>query len=150
MGHTYTQLLYHIVYSTKERRPWLRAEIQQRLREYLGGAIRDEGGVAILVGGVEDHIHIFARLPQSKSLSDIVRNIKANSSGWIHREFPDLADFAWQRGFSAFTVSHSQGDRVKEYVAHQEDHHRRQSFQDELRELLSKHGIEYDEEYLWD
>jgi putative transposase len=150
MGHTYTQLLYHIVTSTKDRRPWLRAEIQQRLHEYLGGAIRDEGGVANLVGGVEDHIHIFARLPQHKSLSDIVRIIKANSSGWIHREFHDLRDFAWQRGFSAFTVSHSQSPRLTTYIANQEMHHRQQSFQDELLGLLRKHNIPYDEDPLWD
>jgi REP element-mobilizing transposase RayT len=150
MAHTYTQLLYHIVFSTKERRPWLRSELRARLHRYPGGAIRKEGGVAIVVGGVEDHIHIFVRLRQDKSLSDIVRNIKANSPGWLHRNFSDLKDFAWQRGYSAFTVSHSQGEKVKRYVANQEKHHRKQSLQDELREMLRRHGVEFEEEHLWD
>lgn len=147
---SYTQLLYHIVYSTKGRRPWLRAELREELHRYLGGAIRDEGGVAILVGGVEDHVHIFARLRQDKTVADVVRNIKANSSGWIHRKFADLRDFAWQRDYSAFTVSHSQSPQLRRYIANQEEHHRTMTYQDELLELLKRHDVKYKEEHLWD
>jgi REP element-mobilizing transposase RayT len=102
------------------------------------------------VGGVDDHVHIFALLRPDKALSDIVRNIKANSSGWLHREFKDLKHFAWQRGYSVFTVSHSQSPKVKNYVANQERHHRKLSYQDEVRGLLRKHGIKFQEEDLWD
>src|ERR1700719_2900957 len=97
---TYTQLYYHIVFSTKHRRPWLTSDLEAHLYPYLGGAIRDEGGSALIVNGVTDHLHILARLRQDRALSDIVRSIKANASGWIHWDFPQLADFAWQEGYA--------------------------------------------------
>jgi REP-associated tyrosine transposase len=147
MPHSYTQLLYHIVYSTKERRPWLK-DIGPRLHAYLGGAIRGEGGTALCIGGVEDHVHIFARLRQDKSISAVIGAIKANASGWIHREFPELADFEWQAGYAAFTVSKSQEPRLRRYIEAQEEHHRKQSFREELAAILRAHGIEYDEQYL--
>jgi putative transposase len=149
MPHSYTQLLYHIVYSTKNRHPWLTDPIRSRLHPYLGGAIRDESGTALCVGGVADHVHILARLRQDKAVSAVVGAIKANSSGWIHREFADLAAFEWQDGYAAFTVSKSQLGRVRIYIAGQEEHHRRQSFQEELIALLKAHEIEYDPRYLW-
>jgi len=149
MAHSYTQLLYHIVFSTKERRPWLDAALRPRLFKYLAGAIRDEGGHAIRIDGVADHIHILCRLRQDKAISDIVRGIKANSSKWIHEKFAAIAQFGWQNGYAAFSVSHSQAERVERYIARQESHHRRLSFQDEFVELLRRHGIEFDERYLW-
>jgi REP element-mobilizing transposase RayT len=149
MAHSYTNLLYHLVFSTKDRYPWLDPDIRPRVHEYLGGAIRSEGGVAYLVGGVLDHVHIFARLRQDKAVSDMLRDIKANSSGWIHKTFPNLRDFAWQAGYGAFTVSASQGDKVRRYIANQEEHHRKHSFQEEFVALLRAHGIEFDEKYVW-
>lgn len=148
MSHTYTQLLYHIVFATKDRRPWLAAEIRPRVHQYLGGAIRAEGGIAIIVGGVEDHLHILAQLRQDQSVADVLRNLKANSSGWIRETLAGMQDFAWQRGYSAFTVSHSQKERVRRYIEGQEEHHRRQTFQEELRALLERHSVEFDEKYL--
>jgi REP element-mobilizing transposase RayT len=150
MSHSYTQLLYHIVFSTKERRPWIEPELASRLHPYLGGAIRDEGGVALVINGVADHVHILGRLRQDRAVSDVLRAIKANSSGWAHREFPALSTFAWQEGFAAFTVSQSQSMRVKAYIANQEEHHRRRSFQNEFIALLKAHGIEFDERYVFD
>jgi len=149
MPHSYTQLLYHIVYSTKEHHPWLANSIRGRVHAYLGGGIRDEGGVALCIGGVEDHMHILARLQQDKAISAVIGAIKANSSGWIHREFSDLADFEWQTGYAAFTVSKSQEARVRAYIEGQEEHHRRKPFKEELLALLQAHEIEYDERYLW-
>jgi len=149
MPQSYTQLLYHIVFSTKERNPWLAEPLRSRLYAYLGGAIRDEGGTALAIGGVEDHIHILARLRQDKAVSAVIGAIKANSSGWIHREFPDLSAFAWQQGYAVFTVSKSQARHVKVYIAGQEEHHRKKSYQEELREFLQAHEIEFDERYLW-
>jgi REP element-mobilizing transposase RayT len=150
MGHSYTNLLYHIVFSTKERYPWLDAETTSRLYEYLGGAFRSEGGAGLSLNGCADHIHILAKLRQDKAVSNVVRSIKANSSGWIHREFPELRKFAWQIGYGAFTVSQSQVARVQRYIANQQVHHQRVSFKDEFRALLDAHEIEYDERYIWD
>jgi REP element-mobilizing transposase RayT len=107
VSHSYTNLLYHIVFSTKQREPWLDATIRPRVWEYLGGAIRGEGGVPLIVNGVADHVHILAKLRQDIAVSDVLRAIKANSSGWIHETFPHLAGFAWQVGYGAFSVSHS-------------------------------------------
>ena len=150
MGHSHTNLLYHIVFSTKERQPWLDTEISPRLYDYLGGAIRAEKGTSLGINGCADHVHLLARLRQDKAVSDVLRAIKANSSGWIHRTFPGSRDFAWQSGYGAFTVSQSQVDKVQRYIANQQTHHQRVSFKDEFIALLDAHGIEYDERYLWD
>jgi len=150
MGHSYTNLIYHIVFSTKERQSWLDTETSTKLYDYLGGAIRSEGGTSISINGCADHIHIFAKLRQDKAVSDVLRAIKANSSGWIHRTFPKLRGFAWQNGYGAFTVSQSQIAKVQRYIANQQKHHQRVSFKEEFIALLDAHGIEYDERYLWD
>ena len=147
---SYTNLLYHLVFSTKRREPWLNAELRPRLCEYLGGGIRAEKGIALAINSMPDHVHILAKLRQDKAVSDILRGIKANSSGWIHRTFPELKGFAWQEGYGAFTVSHSQVDRVREYIRDQEKHHQRSTFQEEFLRLLKAHGIEFDEKYLWE
>jgi len=149
MAHSYTNLLYHIVYSTKNRTPWLTEPIRSRVHAYIGGGIRDEGGAALSIGGVSDHVHILARLRQDKAISAVIGAIKANTTGWIHREFAQLADFEWQNGYAAFTVSKSQEGKVKQYIEGQEEHHREKRYQDELIELLDAHGIEYNLRYLW-
>jgi putative transposase len=150
MGHSYTNLLYHIVFSTKDRQPWLDTETSTRLYDYLGGAIRSEKGTSISINGCADHIHLLAKLRQDKAVSDVLRDIKANSSGWVHREFPKLKAFGWQSGYGAFTVSQSQVKTVKRYIANQQVHHRRRSFKEEFIALLEAHEIEYDAKYLWD
>jgi len=96
-------LLYHLVFSTKDREPWLQAELRPRLGEYLSGAIRREGGFCLLANGVSDHVHLLARLRRDKAVSEVLRSIKANSSGWIHDAFPKLRAFHWQDGYGAFT-----------------------------------------------
>jgi putative transposase len=148
--HSYTQLYYHIVFSTKNRERWLDRDLRERLFPFIGGGIRDEGGTALIINGVEDHVHILARLRADQAIADVLRNIKSISSGWIHTHFPSLAAFAWQVGYGAFTVSVSQIERVRLYIANQESHHRVQSFQDEFIALLRAHEIEFDERYLWD
>jgi putative transposase len=150
MPQSYTQLYYHLVFSTKSREPWLDATIRERLFPFIGGGIRDEGGAALIVNGVEDHVHILARLRQDKALSDVLRSLKADSSSWIHKEFPSHRSFAWQAGYGAFTVSASQTPVVRAYIANQQEHHRKMTFQEEFRALLRAHGIEFDEKYLWD
>jgi len=108
MSHSYHNLLYHILYSTHERRPWIDAEVEPRLHAYTGGVIRKPGGIALEIGGVNDHLHILARLRPDKAVSDVLRVIKAEVSGWVHATFPNMAGFAWQEGYTAFTVSESQ------------------------------------------
>ena len=150
MAHTYTNLLFHIVFSTKARVPLLDADLKPRLFAYMGGIIRELGGTALLINGPSDHVHILALLPAKLAISEVVRKVKANSSGWVHREFPDQWSFAWQTGFAAFTVSHSQKQSALDYIANQEEHHRTVSFKDELLAFLKKHEIAYDEKYLWE
>jgi len=150
MASTYTNLLYHIIFSTKERRPFINPKLCAELHPYIGGIIRDLKGEPIEIGGVEDHIHFLAKLPPTLALSDALREIKSNSSKWAG-ERPDLVrTFAWQSGYSAFTVSKSQAPTVRKYIRNQEQHHRRKSFKQELVSLLDKHEIEYDRRYLWD
>ena len=150
MPQSYTCLHYHLVFSTKNRVPAITPEIRPRLWEYLGGIVRGHGGVAIQVGGTEDHVHLLVTLRQQPALSEFMRELKAASSGWVHDTFPDVGDFWWQAGYGAFTVSHSGIDAVKAYIADQEEHHKTRSFKDEFLALLVKHEIEFDEEYLWD
>lgn len=148
MAQSYTNLLYHIVFSTKDRKPLITNDVRTRLYEYIGGTIRGLGCVMIAIGGIEDHVHVLAKLRPDKSVSDVLRDLKANSSGWMHDVFPELRDFSWQRGYGAFTVSASQVERVRQYIANQEEHHRKQDFRDEFIGLLIKNGIEFDERYL--
>ena len=148
MAQSYTNLIYHIVFSTKDRKPLIAAEVKPRLYEYIGGTIRGLGGVTLAIGGIEDHAHVLAKLRPDKSVSDVLRDLKANSSGWMHDVFPDLKDFSWQRGYGAFTVSASQVDKVRQYILNQEEHHRKQNFREEFIALLRKNGVEFDEKYL--
>lgn len=149
MANTYTSLHYHIVFSTKNRHPWIAPKIEERIWKYLGGIARENGMTADRVGGVEDHVHMVVGIPPKLALSKAVQLLKGGSSKWIHGTFPALAKFAWQDGFSAFTVSKSILPAVIRYVANQREHHRVRTFRDEYRTLLEKHGIEFDERYLW-
>ena len=150
MAHTYTDLLFHVIFSTKDRAPSLDAELKPRLFPYLGGIIRELGGTALLINGPSDHVHILVSLSAKTALSEIVGKVKANSSGWVHREFPEKQAFAWQTGYSAFSVSHSQKESVLDYIAKQEEHHRKMSFKEELITFLKKHEVEYDERYIFE
>lgn len=151
MSHTYTKLLYHVVYSTKERRPLVKRDWQENLYRYMTPMLTDMHGHLIRAGGVADHIHLLLRLPPVILVSKAVGVIKANTSKWINDEFyPQNRGFAWQEGYGAFSVSESRVPDVVTYIDGQEEHHKQLSFQDELRELLRRHGIEFDETYLWD
>jgi REP element-mobilizing transposase RayT len=124
--------------------------MRSRLFEYLSGAVRGEGGTALAVNGVADHLHLLAGLRQDKAVSAVVGAIKANSSGWIHRTFPGYAAFAWQVGYGAFSVSASQKGKVRRYIDDQEEHHRVRTFQEEFLAFLKAHEIEYDPRYVWE
>ena len=150
MASTLTNLLYHIVYSTKHREPWIIPSLCDDLYDYIGGIIRGEGGVLLAIGGITDHIHIVARFKTEPSVAQMIKTIKAKSSKWVN-ELPGRVDrFSWQIGYGAFTVSASQLPKVIRYVQNQEEHHRKTTFQEEFISLLKKHKIEYDERFLWD
>jgi REP element-mobilizing transposase RayT len=148
MPGTFTLLLYHLVWSTKGREPWIHEELRDRLYGFTGGIIRDEGGTLLIINGVADHVHLLVRWGSDGSLSHLIRNIKARSSRWMHQTFADQRRFAWQEGYAAFTVSPSQKAKTIRYIENQEQHHRRRDFKSELRALLDAHGIEHDPKYL--
>jgi REP element-mobilizing transposase RayT len=150
MAHTYTHLLTHIIFSTKDRAPLLDAGLKERLFPYLGGIIRAHDGKALIINGPADHVHILASIAAKHSLSDLMRELKADSSGWVHETFPDRNSFGWQTGYGAFSVSHSSLADVEKYIASQEEHHRRVSFQEEFLAFLKRHEIEYDERFIWE
>jgi REP element-mobilizing transposase RayT len=141
MSHSYCRLLNHIVYSTKQREPWLKALIASDVHRYLAGIVRNEGGTPIIVNGDIDHVHLLVGLHQDMSVSTLLRVLKSKSSGWIHRTYPQLREFAWQEGYGAFSVTGSDSERVRKYILGQEEHHRRISFQDEFIALLEEHGV---------
>ena len=145
---SYTRLLYHIVFSTKDRAPFLSTDMGPRLVEYIGGIVRRHEGRLIACNGPKDHLHLAAILGPKFALMDVVKEVKRGSSKWIHEEFDNLRDFAWQDGYAAFSVSHSVLPRVVGYIETQNEHHRKLSFKEELTVLLKRHGIEYDERYL--
>ena len=148
MARTYTKLIYHIVFSTKERIPLITPEIRDRLYEYLGGVIRGEKGSLMEIGGMPDHVHILARFGAAIAVSQMLKRIKGSSSHWLSQETGTW--FAWQNGYGAFSVSESQVAAVRKYIQQQEEHHKRISFKDELISLLRKHRIEFDEGDLLD
>ncbi len=150
MPGTYAHLLLHIVFSTRGRLPWIRAEVAERLYPYIGGIIRAEKGVLYAIGGVEDHVHLFLRWRPDGAVSDLMRTVKARSSKWIHDTFSALNDFAWQEGYSVFSVSASQEDAVKTYIAAQAEHHKKEDFKSELLTLLRAHNIEFDDKHVFD
>ncbi|MDB5391748.1 MAG: transposase [Planctomycetaceae bacterium] len=149
MASTYTSLAYHIVFSTKHRENTLTDSIRQATWNYISGIITNKNGQLLEIGGVEDHVHLLTSCSPRIALADFVRDIKANSSRWLHDE-KDVPNFQWQTGYGAFTVSHSQVDVVRKYLQNQAQHHRRQSFEEEYREFLQRHEIAFDEKYLFE
>ena len=147
---SFTSLNYHVVFSTKYRKPVIDEDIRERFYEYIGGIIRAKEGTLIEIGGVADHIHILAGCSPKMAVADWVRDIKANSARWMN-ELPDRKSrFEWQKGYGAFTVSASQVEVVRSYVQRQPAHHQRLSFHDEFLELLKRHNIEFDPKYVFE
>ena len=150
MPSSYLCLHYHLIFGTKQRKPQIAADLAPRLYHYIGGIVRGVNGVLLAAGGMPDHVHLLVRLRATPSIADVLRDIKAGSSGWVHDTFAERTEFAWQIGYAAFAVSLSILGAVKEYIAMQEEHHRGTSFEEEFVSFLKKHEIEYDERYLWD
>lgn len=151
MGQSLAQIYLHLVFSTKHRTPHLQdPALRQRLHAYLAGTCKNLDSPALIVGGVADHVHLLCRLSKTLELADLLRELKRESSKWIKVEASGLADFQWQNGYGAFSLSPSHVAPLRAYIARQEEHHQRQTFQDEFRRLLRKYAIEYDERYVWD
>ena len=150
MGHTYTDIVLHVVFSTAERRPTIDESFRERLCKYMVGIARQEFGKALEIGGVADHVHGLISLRANVSLAEAMRDWKALSSKWINEVIQPRQRFAWQTGYSPFSVSRSQTSKVVNYILSQEQHHRKMSFKDEVFTLLKKHQIEHDLNYLWD
>jgi putative transposase len=150
MAHTYTNLLIHSLFSTKGRQPALKAELKARLFPYMAGIIANLKCRPVIINGPEDHVHLLFVLPAALSLADLLERLKANSSKWVHEELPKYSSFAWQSGYTAFSVSQSNLAAVKRYIARQEEHHRKLTYQEEVLAFLKKHGIDYDPRYVLD
>jgi len=140
---------FHIIFSTKHRQPFLNEQIRERVHAFLGGIVRDLKGAAISVGGVEDHVHMLVKWRTDEAIATLMREVKSRSSRWIHEQV-GVRDFAWQSGYSVFSVSKSSVESVVEYIMRQEEHHRKQSFKDELIALLERHGVEWHPDYTFD
>src|SRR5258708_4023231 len=151
MPQSFSAVYVHLVFSTKERRPYLRDRaIRESLHSQLGGISKKLECAPLITGGVEDHVHQLARFGRTLSLAEWVKELKRASNLWLKDQSRDYAAFEWQAGYAAFSVSASNLEQVTEYIRNQEEHHRQRSFQDELRLLLTRHGMEWDERYVWD
>ncbi len=146
MASTFLSLHYHVVFSTKDRRPFIRPGWRSRLHDYLGGTVNGLDGAGQQVGGVADHVHMLFGLKATHRLADFMRDLKKASSLWARADFEP--EFAWQDGYAAFTVSSSARERVRGYIQKQDEHHAQRDFASELKELLEKHGVTYDPRYL--
>jgi REP element-mobilizing transposase RayT len=151
MAQSLSKILAHTVFSTKDRRRFLREEsLRDELHRYLGGILVKLGCQPVIVGGVEDHVHMLSTLSRTCQVAEMVKEAKRGSSLWLKTKKPDLHDFAWQNGYGAFSIGFSQIGAARKYIAGQEAHHRRVSFQDEYRDFLRRYDVEFDERYVWD
>ena len=148
MSSTHLSLHVHVIFGTKDQRPLIESPWRSRLHAYLGGAAKTLDVIPEAVGGVADHVHMLIGIRATHQLSEVMRDIKRTSSAWVHQTIGQ-GDFQWQDGYGAFTVSASLLETVKNYIAHQEEHHRKKTFREEYVELLKLSGVEYNESYLW-
>ena len=151
MAQSLAKILLHAVFSTKERRPFLHDRtLRGELHRYLGGILENLGCHPLIVGGVEDHVHLLFVFSRTTTVADTVKELKRSSSAWLKTKSPGLGEFAWQNGYGIFSIGQSQVEDVRGYIAGQEEHHRKVSFQDEFRRLLERYAVEFDERYVWD
>jgi REP element-mobilizing transposase RayT len=147
---THQQLLYHIVFSTKNRQRWLTDGFREKVFAYMAGTAKDLNGFAIKVGGFYDHVHLLVRIPAKIAVSEFVGLLKASTSKHINDTSELIRKFGWQDGYGAFTVSVSAKDAVVAYIENQMEHHKKQTFEDEYLAMLAKHEVEYDPRYVFD
>lgn len=150
MPQSLARIYLHLVFSTKNRAPVINDQIRDPLHGYMATVLKNLGCYANLINSVEDHAHLLFELGRTVGVSKVVEDVKKSSSKWIKTQPGGVAIFAWQNGYGVFSVSHSNLETVREYIASQREHHRTRTFQEELRTLLEKHGVAYDERYVWD
>ena len=151
MSQALSGVYLHLVFSTKDRRRYFQdLQVRQRLHEYLGGISKELDCEPVRIGGVDDHVHLLCRFGRTVSQAEWVKELKRGSAVWVKAQYADFRDFSWQGGYASFSVSVSNLEKVAEYVAKQEEHHRKVSFQDEFRALLERYEISFDERYVWD
>ncbi len=150
MGQSYTNLLYHVVFATKERAPWIDQGMRPVLFKKMGGIIKEAGDLPLAINGMADHVHILLKMRSDNCLAELVRGVKSCTSGWIHRTREDLAHFGWQNGYGGFTVSHTHTAKVREYIENQEEHHKERTLDQELLRLCRRNGVEIDDKTMWD
>jgi len=148
MAHTFANLLAHVIFSTKNRETLITPDLKAKLLPYMGGIMRNLHGKVMESNARPDHYHGLFSFPPALAVADALRVIKTNSSAWVH-ETCGGTTFAWQIGYAAFSVSQSNLSEVVEYIRHQDEHHRKVTFQEEFVAFLKRHGIAYDERYLW-
>ena len=149
MPHSLSDLLVHVIFSTKERRPTITDDLKARLFAYMSTIVKERGGIAHIINRTGDHVHMLTSIPTDTSVAEMMRFVKGSSSCWVHKEIPGTRGFGWQTGYSVFSVSRSMFEQVHRYIAGQEEHHRKVSFKEELITFLDKHEVEYDETHLW-
>ncbi len=150
MSQSLVRLIVHVAFSTKGRVPWLTPELRHELYPYMAKVLENIQCPAIKIGGTEDHVHVLCLISRTSTMAGIVEDVKTSTSRWAKTKGPGFSEFHWQNGYGAFSVSQSAVGRVEEYIAGQEGHHRKVSFQDEFRRFLKQHGVVYDERYVWD
>jgi REP element-mobilizing transposase RayT len=150
MPQSLASILVHLVFSTKNRHPWIRPEIEPELHAYLATICREMDSPALVINGTEDHVHLLLRLGRKTALADLVEEVKKRSSKWIKTKGPAYTAFYWQAGYGAFSIGESGVEALKCYIANQKEHHRRKTFQEEVRAFLAKYRLEWDERYVWD
>jgi putative transposase len=150
MPQSLARVVLHFVFSTKYRAPFLdNPDLRMRLHGYMAGILQNIGCEPILINGVEDHVHVLCNLSRTVTIAGLVEEVKKSSSKWMKQQGAEQTDFFWQGGYGAFSVSQSNVERVRAYIASQEQHHATVGFQDEFRALCRKHGVEIDERYVW-
>ena len=150
MAQSLSKILIHAVFSTKNRYPFLIAEVRPELQAYSATVLKNCDSPALAINSVADHIHLLCALSKNWALCDLIKELKTSTSKWIKTKGGILSKFHWQAGYGAFSVSQSQMESVRTYINQQEEHHRQMTFEDELKSILRKHGVEYDERYVWD
>ncbi len=149
MSQSLSKVPIHLIFSTKDRKPIIPESVLPNLCAYLAGSCRKQGAEAFRVGGTENHVHVACRLPRNLTISKLIEEIKKTSSKWIKTQDAKCKDFSWQYGYGAFSLGQSQMETLIHYIDNQHEHHRKQTFKDELLDLLKKYKVEYDEKYIW-
>jgi putative transposase len=151
MSQSLTRMWSHLIFSTKERYPFLiDKETREKLHAYMAAILRNHDCPTLQIGGATDHIHALFALSKNSSIAEVAYEVKRGSSKWIKTLGQEFKRFHWQSGYGAFSVSQSHVEQVRRYVLRQEQHHRKISFQDEYREFLRRYDVEFDERYIWD